>query len=102
LLKQKNNKTQKTTLEVDEIKQYFPFHRVCVVKTLLFLVSCILQANNCDLNKAKNKGSVILGKTIDAEIMYIRFIRFFKIKHKEAFVIGILRLIHHFIRRFNC
>jgi hypothetical protein len=88
---------QKTTLEVDKIKQYFPFHRVCVVKTLVFLVSCILQANNCNLNKAKNKGSVVLGKIVDAETVYIRFIRFFKIKYKEAFVIGILRLIQHLL-----
>lgn len=49
------------------------------------------------MNKAKNKGSVVLGKIVDAETVYIRFIRFFKIKYKEAFVIGILRLIQHLL-----
>jgi hypothetical protein len=86
-----------TTLEIDKIKKYFPFHRLCVVKTLLFLVSCILQSNNCNLNKIKNKASLILGKTVNAENAYTRFIRFFKVKNKEALIISILRLIQHLL-----
>ncbi len=56
-----------TTLEVDKIKKYFPFHRICLVKTLVILVNCILLSNSCNLNKAKKKGSQTLGKVINIE-----------------------------------
>jgi hypothetical protein len=86
-----------TTLEIDKIKKYFPFHRRCVIKTLMFLVSCILQSNNCNLNEAKNKASSVLGKEVNVESSYVRFIRFFKVKHQEALIISILRLIQHLL-----
>lgn len=86
-----------STLEIDKIKKYFPFHRRCVVKTLLFLMSCILQSENCNLNKVKDKASSVLGKTVNVENTYTRFIRFFKVKNKEALIISILRLIQHLL-----
>ncbi|MFK7948973.1 MAG: transposase, partial [Saprospiraceae bacterium] len=89
--------TSGTTLEVDKIKKYFPFHRVCLVKTLVILVSCILLANNCNLNKAKKKGSLALSRVVNIETVYTRFIRFFKIKNPLIFVICILRLIQHLL-----
>lgn len=85
------------TLEVDKIKKYIPFHRICVVKTLVFLVSCILHAQNCNLNKSKNSASSILGKTVNVQSVYTRFIRFFKVKDKEVLIICILRLIQHLL-----
>jgi hypothetical protein len=88
-----------TTLEIDKIKKYFPIHRRCLLKTLMFLVSCILQSNNCNLNKAKNKASSVLGKEVNVESSYVRFIRFFKVKHQEALIISILRLIQHLLAK---
>lgn len=85
------------TLEVDKIKKYFPFHRVCLVKTLVILVSCILLSNSCNLNKAKKKGSLTLGKVINIESLYTRFIRFFKMDNSLVFVICILRLVRHLL-----
>ena len=86
-----------TTLEVDKIKKYFPFHRICVVKTLVILVSCILCANNCNLNKAKKKGSKVFGRIVNIENLYTRFIRFFKMKNPMVFVLCILRLVQHLL-----
>lgn len=84
-------------LEVDKIKKYFPNHRVCLVKVLVILVSCILLANNCNLNKAKKKGSQALGKVININSLYTRFIRFFKMANSLVFVICILRLVRHLL-----
>lgn len=86
-----------TTLEVDKIKKYFPFHRICLVKTLVILVSCILFANNCNLNKAKKKGSLALGRIVNIETLYTRFIRFFKMNNSFLFVLCILRLVEHLL-----
>lgn len=86
-----------TTLEVDKIKKYFPFHRICVVKTLVFLISCILHAQNCNLNKSKDSASAVLGKTVNVQSVYTRFIRFFKVKDKEVLIICILRLIQYLL-----
>lgn len=88
------------TLEVDKIKKYFPFHRVCLVKTLVILVSCILLANNCNLNKAKKKGSLALGRIVNIETLYTRFIRFFKMNNSLIFVVCILRLIQHLLSEY--
>lgn len=88
------------TLEVDKIKKYFPFHRVCLVKTLVILVSCILFANNCNLNKAKKKGSLALGRIVNIETVYTRFIRFFKMNNSLIFVVCILRLVQHLLSEY--
>lgn len=85
------------TLEVDKIREYFPFHRICVVKTLVFLVSRILHAQNCNLNKSKNSASAVLGKTVNVESVYTRLIKFFKVKDKEVLVICILRLVQYLL-----
>lgn len=50
-----------------------------------------------NLNKVKDSASSILGKTVNVANVYTRFIRFFKVKHKEALVISILRLVQHLL-----
>jgi len=84
-------------LAIGEIKSFFPFHRICLVKTLLLLVNCILVSNSCNLNKAKKKGSIVLGKVTKPENVYKRFIRFFNMKGIEGFTIGVLQLVLHLI-----
>lgn len=84
-------------LAIGEIKSFFSYHRICLVKTLLLLVNCILISNSCNLNKVKKKGSIILGKFIKPENIYKRFIRFFKMKGIEGFTIGVLQLVLHLV-----
>jgi len=81
-----------TTLDRDQIKQYFPNHRICLVKVLLLLINGILLANSCNLNKIKKKGSILLGEVTNVNNLYIRFIRFFKMKSIDSFVLGVLHL----------
>lgn len=66
----------------------------------MILVSCILLSNSCNLNKAKKKGSQTLGKVINTESLYTRFIRFFKMDNSLAFVICILRLIRYLLSNY--
>ena len=80
-------------MDIAQVKKFFPKHRKCLVKVLLILVNCILQANSCNLNKAKKKGSIVLNKLTKAATLYTRFIRFFKMKGIEGFVIGIMQLV---------
>lgn len=80
-------------LDITQVKIFFPNHRKCLVKVLLILVNCILLANSCNLNKAKKKGSIVLQKLVKPSTLYTRFIRFFKMKGKEGFVLGIIQLI---------
>ena len=84
---------QAPTLELGQIKKYFPYHRICLVKVLLLLINGILFSNSCNLNKVKKKGSVLLGKPVNPESLYTRFIRFFKMKGAEGFVLGLLQLV---------
>lgn len=81
------------SLEVDKIKKYFPNHRICLVKILVILVSCILAAHTCNLNKAKKKGSQVSGEVVNIDSLYTRFIHFFKMSNSFVFVICILRLV---------
>lgn len=66
----------------------------------MILVSCILLSNSCNLNKAKKKGSQTLGKVINTESLYTRFIRFFKMDNSLAFVFCILRLIRYLLSNY--
>lgn len=84
-------------LAIGEIKNFFSYHRICLVKTLLLLVNCILLSNSCNLNKAKKKGSIVLGKFIKPKNVYKRFIRFFKMKGIEGFTMGVLQLVLHLV-----
>jgi len=81
------------TLELEQIKQYFPYHRKCLLKVLLILINGILVSNSCNLNKIKKKGSIILGKAVKPASLYTRFIRFFKMNGIEGFVLGLLQLV---------
>ena len=86
-----------STLTKDKIKSYFPKHRICLVKVLMLLVNCIIQSNSCNLNKAKKKGSVVLGKRVQENNIYKRFIRFFKMKGIGGFTIGLLQMVLHLV-----
>ena len=88
---------QNTTLAIHEIKRFFPYHRICVVRVLIILTSSILLANNCNLNKAKKKGSIVLGRRTNIASLYTRFIRFFKMKDKSIFIVCILRLVFYIL-----
>jgi Transposase DDE domain len=79
---------------VGEIKTFFPKHRMCVVKVLVLLLNCIVQSGTVNLNKCKTKAGLVTGeKGLQLPSIYTRFIRFFKIKHRDAFCLGITLLI---------
>lgn len=80
------------TLELRKIKEFFPNHRICLVKVLLLLINGILLVNSCNLNKIKKKASLLLGKPTKSGTLYTRFIRFFKMKGIEGFTLGVLNL----------
>ena len=91
---------QIATFDINKIKKYFPFHRICVVKTFILLAHCILLGNSTNLNKIKKKVSTVLGKTVNEATGYTRLIRIFKIKDLEVFVICILRLIQSMVYNY--
>jgi Transposase DDE domain len=79
---------------VGEIKRFFPNHRICVVKVMVLLLNCVLQSRTVNLNKCKNKVGISTGKKDGKpSSAYTRFIRFFKIKGRDAFCLGITLLI---------
>jgi hypothetical protein len=79
---------------VGEIKRFFPKHRQCVVKVLILLLECLVQSGTVNLNKCKTKVGIVTGqKGQKLPSAYTRFIRFFKIKHRDAFCLGITFLI---------
>jgi Transposase DDE domain len=79
---------------LDKIKTFFPKHRICVIKTLLLFLDCVMTCRSVNLNKCKSKGSQRMGQK-DGKIasLYTRFIRFFKIKDPDSFSLGITMLI---------
>lgn len=82
-----------STLELGKVKKYFVHHSISLVKVLVLLINCILLSGTCNLNKAKKKGSIVQGKQININSLYIRFIRFFKMKNPKLFVLGVLHLL---------
>jgi hypothetical protein len=79
---------------VGEIKSFFPKHRQCVVKVLILLLECVIQSGTVNLNKCKTKAGIVTGqKGQKLSTVYTRFIRFFKIKHRDAFCMGITLFI---------
>ena len=83
---------------VDKIKAFFPKHRICVVKTLLLLLNCVLQSRTVNLNKCKCKAFAATDqKEGNLSSVYTRFIRFFKIKHADSFCLGVMLLIIHML-----
>lgn len=83
---------------VGEIKRFFPIHRTCVVKVFMLLIQCILRCRTVCLYKCRTEvGSVLEKKNIKLNTAYTRLIRFFKIKHIDAFCIGIFQLILHLV-----
>lgn len=79
---------------VGEIKGFFPKHRQCVIKVLILLLECIIQSGTVNLNKCKTKSGIVTGQRGQKlPTVYTRFIRFFKMKHRDAFCLGITLLI---------
>jgi hypothetical protein len=79
---------------IGEIKDYFPKHRICLVKTMLLLLETMLQSRTVNLNKCKSKaGRSTSEKKLKLPSVYTRFIRFFKMKKPDAFCLGITFLI---------
>jgi hypothetical protein len=79
---------------VGEIKRFFPKHRQCVVKVLILILECLIQSGTVNLNKCKTKAGIVTGqKGQKLPTVYTRFIRFFKMQHRDAFCLGITLLI---------
>lgn len=79
---------------VGEIKGFFPKHRQCVVKVLILILECVIQSGTVNLNKCKTKAGIVTGqKGQKLPTVYTRFIRFFKMQHRDAFCLGISLLI---------
>ena len=78
---------------VGEIKRFFPLHRICVVKVFILLSQCILRCRTVCLYKCRAEmGSVLGKKDLKLNTVYMRLIRFFKIKNIDASCIGIAGL----------
>lgn len=76
-----------------KVKQYFPNHRICLVKTLLLLLGCILRSCSVNLNKCKQSAPLILGdKKLKLSSVYIRFIRFFNMSNVSSFCLSLAKL----------
>lgn len=77
-----------------KIKQFFPNHRIELVKNFLLLLSCIYKSRSVNLNVCKQFAPDVLGKKkISLSNVYTRFIRFFKMKNLSNFGLGIALLV---------
>jgi len=77
-----------------EIKQFFPNHRIELVKNFLLLLSCIYKSRSVNLNICKRYAPDVLGKKkMSLSNVYTRFIRFFKMDNISSFCLGISLLI---------
>lgn len=77
-----------------EIKQFFPNHRIEIVKNFLLLLGCIYKSGSVNLNICKRSAPSLLGKKhLNLSNIYTRFIRFFKMEDTGIFSMGIALLI---------
>jgi len=82
-----------------EIKQFFPNHRIEIVKKFLLLLGCIYKSGSVNLNLCKRKAPDLLGKKhLNLSNIYARFIRFFKMEDTSVFSIGIALLIFNTVK----
>ena len=60
----------------------------------LLISQCLIDCRTINLNKCKDKAhSLSTGKSIQVNSHYVRFIRFFKMKNIEQFILGIQNLL---------
>lgn len=87
-------KTMQQLPSVGKIKEFFPYHRICVIKVFLLLGQCIQVSRSCNLSKCSEKAGICLqdSKVEEANI-YAQFIRFFKIKCIDVFCLSVSYLI---------
>lgn len=79
---------------VGEIKEFFPKHRICVVKVFLLLLNCVIQSGTVNLNKCRVKAGIVTGEPdLKLSSVYTRLIRFFNMGNRDAFCFGITLLI---------
>lgn len=80
---------------VSEIKEYFPYHRKCVVKNFLLICQCILLTGSCNMNKCKPAGSQALDlkEGLNLDTFYTRLMRFFGMKCADLFCLSVVHLI---------
>jgi hypothetical protein len=58
------------------------------------ITQCLIESRTINLNKCKDKAiSLSTGKAIQANSHYVKFIRFFKMKKIEQFILGIQNLL---------
>jgi len=60
----------------------------------LLIAQCLIESRTINLNKCKDKAaSLSTGRAVQANSYYAKFIRFFKIKNIEQFILGIQNLL---------
>lgn len=60
----------------------------------MLITQCLIECRTINLNKCKDKAiSLSTSKVIQANSHYVRFIRFFKMKNIEQFILGIQNLL---------
>ena len=60
----------------------------------MLITQCLIESRTINLNKCKDKASSLnTGKAIQVNSHYVRFIRFFKMKNIEQFILGIQNLL---------
>jgi hypothetical protein len=78
----------------DEVKQFFPYHRKELVKTFILFTQCMFQSRTVSVYKNRSEVGIATGKkNLRKENIYKNFLRFFSIKCKDAFCLGIIYLI---------
>ena len=60
----------------------------------MLITQCLIESRTINLNKCKDKAiSLSIGKAIQANSHYVRFIRFFKMKEISQFILGIQQVL---------
>ncbi|NJL76057.1 MAG: transposase [Saprospiraceae bacterium] len=86
----------------DEVKQFFPYHRKELVNKFILIAQCLFQSRTVILYKMRNEAGIATGKKdLVKENVYKCFIRFFSMKCKDAFCLGIIYLIINILGEQN-
>ena len=80
--------------DLNKIKDNFPHHSKCQIRTLLIILGCMLELRTVCLYKCKDKvGNMTGKKNRKSESNYKRLLRFYAIKKINSFCNGIFMLL---------
>lgn len=87
----------------EEVKAFFPYHRKELVKNCMLLMQCIERSGTVCLYKSRCEAGNAVGRTdLKKDNIYKTFLRFFNMKCKDAFCVGLIYMIINLLDLSDC